>query len=175
MRRMLVLAAAAALALAAAPAAVAKEITSAEVCGSGGCTAVTGEADRMALMSGGAPVASPQAAPYYGVRARMDHGDESATIRYVTVPSRNAVRYDDGAWYEMTLEQAALIKKVAAGQKPFPAAGLIGAAPPPDPKPQPVADADSPLWPEGVIIALIAIAAAAGIVRVSGRYRPASS
>ena len=75
----------------------------------------------------------------------------------------------------MIKEMLALFERVTAGQRPYPAAGLVGAAPAPDPKPAPApaADADSPLWPKGVIIALIALAAAAGIVRRSGHYRPA--
>ena len=54
---------------------------------------------------------------------------------------------------------AALITKTAAGSRTYPAAELVGAA-------RPAARAragggdDSPLWPEGVIIALIAMAAA---------------
>ena len=79
MQRMLFLAAVAALALAAAPAAVAKEITKAEVCGTDGCVSVDDEAGRMALMtSGGSPTDPPHAAPYYEVQRQFatdDHGD----------------------------------------------------------------------------------------------------
>ena len=93
------------------------------------------------------------------------------------VPSKGAARGDDGTWMVMPPEMTAVVKKFAGDKQPFAASDLVGAAPPADPKPQPqpAADADSPLWPEGVVIALVALVAAAGIVRSSGRWRPASS
>jgi len=178
MKRMLVFAAAAALTLAAAPAAAAKEITKAEVCGSGGaCQTVDDEAGRLALAESGAPMAPPPSAPYYQISARFEHGDESATVLFVAVPGRRAVRYSDGNWYAMTAAQSAVIREATSDAKPLPAAGLIGAAPAPDPKPQPAPASDdgSLLWPEGVLLALLALVAAAGIVRFSSRWRPASS
>jgi hypothetical protein len=173
---MLVLAAAAALALAAAPAATAKEITKAQVCGPDACSNVDDEEGRAILTNGGPPRKPPTAAPYYDVRLTVAEGDEDFKWSFAVVPAKHAMRADDGTWMEMPPEMTAFITKVAGDHKPFPASDLIGAAPPPDPKPapQPAGDADSPLWPEGVIIGLIAIAAAAGIVRFSGRYRPAS-
>ena len=73
-------------------------------------------------------------------------------------PRHRAVRYEDGAWYQMTAQQAALIRKSTAGAEPYPAAGLIDAAPAPDPKPAAVAsDGGSLLWPEGVLLALPAL------------------
>jgi 4'-phosphopantetheinyl transferase EntD len=75
---------------------------------------------------------------------------------------------------EMPPEMTAFVTKVAGDHKPFAAGELLGAAPPPDPKPAPAADTDSPLWPAGVLIALAALVAAAAIVRFSGRWRPAS-
>jgi len=56
-------------------------------------------------------------------------------------------------------EMTGIVKQLTLGRKPYPASDLIGAAPPPHPKPV-AADPYSPLWPEGVAIALIAIAAA---------------
>ena len=61
----------------------------------------------------------------------------------------------------MPPDTAALVTKTAAGRKPYPAGDLSAPPAPPDPKPAPAAGgSDSPLWPEGVIIALIAMAAA---------------
>jgi hypothetical protein len=174
MRRMLVLAAAAALALAAAPAAVAKEVTKAQVCGPDACSNVDDQEGRAILTNGGPPRTPPTAAPYYDVRLTVAEGDEEFTWSTAAVPERHALRADDGTWMEMPPEMAALITKVAGDHKPFPASDLIGAAPPADPKPAP-APADSPLWPEGVIIALAALLAAAAIARFSGSWRPASS
>jgi hypothetical protein len=177
MQRTLVLAAIAALALAAAPA-VAKEITKAEVCGAGGCATVDDEAGRAVLMNGGPPRTPPTAAPYYNVRMEMAHGgEEVGAFNFAAVPEQRAFRADDGAWYEMPPEMAALITKVAAGKRAFPAAGLIGAAAAPEPRPQ-AADAGSPLWPEGVLVALVLIGAGVILVRAaraSGRFRAASS
>ena len=173
MRRMPVLAAAAALALAAAPQAVAKEITKAQVCGPDACTTVDDDHAREVLVNGGPPRKPPTAAPYYEVRITMAEGDENHTWSFAAVPAKDALRADDGTWLDMPPEVTAVVKGFAGDQRPFPASELTGAAAPPA-DPQPVADADSPLWPEGVVIALIALAAAAAIVRFSGRYRPAS-
>jgi hypothetical protein len=148
-----------ALLLAVAPAAAAKEITKAEVCGPDGCTAVADVAVAPILGNGGPPRTPPTAAPYYDVRITVDEGDQDFTWSYAAVPARHAMRADDGTWMEMPPDVAALVTKTAAGRKPYPASDLLGAAAPPDPKPEPAA-ADSPLWPEGVIIALIAIGAA---------------
>ena len=179
MRRMLVLAAVAAAVLATAPAAVAKELTKAAVCGPEDCVAVEDESGRTALMSGGgSPMDPPRGAPYYEVRGRIDHGEEHAKITFAVVPSRKAVHYDDGSWYAMPAEMSALVSKITADSKPFPATGLVGWAAPPDPQRQPATpagDDGNPLWPEGAIIALLALAAAAATVRFSSRFRPAGS
>ena len=159
-KRMLVLAAVAALALAAAPAAVAKEIKEAQVCGPDACSSVDDEQGRAVLVNGGPPRTPPAAAPYYDVRVTMQEGDDEAKWSFAVAPERNAMRADDGTWMEMTPEMTALVTKVAGDQKAFPAWQLIGAAPPVDPQPQPAAGTDSPLWPEGVILALLAVAAA---------------
>jgi hypothetical protein len=155
----LVLAAVAALVLAAAPAAAAKEITKAEVCGPDGCATVDDEQGRTILTNGGPPRTPPTAAPYYDLRLTMSEGDQDVKLSAAAVPARHALRGDDGTWMEMPPEMTALIEKVAAGQRPYPAGDLVGAAPPADPKPEP-AGTDSPLWPAGVIVALIAVAAA---------------
>ena len=179
MTRMLVFAAAAALTLAAAPAAAAKEITNAEVCGSGGaCQSVDDEAGRLALAESGPPMSPPPRAPYYEISARFEHGDESATVGFVAVPRHRAVRYSDGNWYEMTAAQAAVIRETTGDAKPLRAAGLIGAAPAPDPKsqPAPASDGGNLLWPEGVLLALALGVAGVFLVRAarsSGRFRPA--
>ena len=183
MQRTLIPAAVAALALAlavaVAPAALAKEITKAEVCGTGGCASVDDEAGRAVLLNGGPPRTPPTAGPYYNVRMEMAHeGEDVGAFTLVAVPDKRAYRADDGAWYEMPSEMTALVTKVTAGYKAFPAAGLIGAAPAPEPRPAAAADSGSPLWPEGVLIALALAVAAVFLVgagRASGRFRPASS
>ncbi len=82
----------------------------------------------------------------------MAEGDENATWSFAAVPARHAMRADDGTWMQMAPDAAALVTKTAAGRKPYPASEMVGWAAAPDPKPAP-ADTDSPLWPEGVLIA----------------------
>ena len=178
MQRTLVLAAVAALTLAAAPAAPAKEITKAEVCGADGCSAAAG-ADRQALANGGPSRTPPTAAPFYTVRFAVDTG-EGRTERWemTAVPERRALRAEDGNWLDMTPDVEAIITKLAAERRPFPASGLMGTAPPPEPRPAPAADTGgSPLWPEGVLIALVLAAGGVVVVRAvrgSRRFGPAS-
>ena len=81
------------------------------------------------------------------------------TWSFAAVPARHAMRADDGTWMQMAPDAAALVTKTAAGRKPYPAGEMVGWAAAPDPKPEP-ASTDSPLWPEGVIVALIALGAA---------------
>ena len=175
MRRMLVLAAAAALTLAAAPSAVAKEVKQAQVCGPDACSTVDDEQARAALAEGGPPRTPSSAGPYYDVRITVTDGKEDHNWSYAAVPSRAAARADDGTWMDMPASVTAIVRKAAAGVKPFPATNMVGWAPSEEPQPAPAADADSPLWPEGVIIAVVALLAAIAIMRLSARFRPASS
>jgi hypothetical protein len=161
MRRMLVLAAVAAAVLATAPAAAAKEVKQAQVCGPNDCATVDDEQSRAILLDGGPPRTPPTAAPYYDVRLTMAEGDEEATWSFAAVPARHAMRADDGTWMDMPAEMSALVTKVAAGREPYPAGELLGWAAPESPAQPAAADSsDSPLWPEGVVIALLAIGAA---------------
>jgi hypothetical protein len=178
MQRTLVLAAVAALALAAAPAAVAKEIKEAQVCGADGCTAVDDSGDREMLVNGGPPRTPPAAAPFYNLRIVVDTGGgHTERFDVAAVPERRALRGMDGTWMEMPPEMATVVAKLAEGHRPLPAAGLIGAAPAPEPRPA-AADTGSPLWPEGLLIALVLAGAAVFLVRAargSRRFGPASS
>jgi len=159
MRRMLVLAVAAAV-LATAPAAAAKEVEQAQVCGPGDCATVDDQQSREILLNGGPPRTPPTAAPYYDVRITMVGGDEEFTTSFAAVPARHAMRADDGTWMQMPAELSALVTKVAAGREPYPADELVGWAAPEPAQPAAAGSSDSPLWPEGVLIALLAIGAA---------------
>jgi hypothetical protein len=173
MQRTLVLAAVAAVTLAAAPAAPAKEITKAQVCGADGCAAAAG-GDRQTLANGGPTRMPPTAAPFYAVRIAVDSGERHTTNwETIAVPERHALRADDGTWLELPPDVEAVITKLSADLRPFPASGLIGAAPPPKPHP---AASDNPLWPEGVLIALAAAIGGVLLVRAATRarrFRPA--
>jgi hypothetical protein len=175
MRRTLIAAAAAALALAAAPAAVAKEIKQVQVCGPDACRTVDDENARMTIVDGGPPRTPPTAAPYWDVRVTMAEGEEEHTWGFAAVPSKEAARADDGTWMAMPREVTTLVKEYSRGIESFPPSELLGWAPPrKEPQPAPVGDADSALWPEGVIIAVLALGGAVAVVRFSGRFRPAS-
>ena len=182
MRRMLVLAAAAALTLAAAPAAVAKEVEQVQVCGPDDCATVGDENARMTIIDGGPPRTPPTEAPYWEVRVTMVMSAEETggaaeehAWSFAAVPSKDAARAEDGTWMQPPREATALVKEYSEGIDPYPASHMVGWAPPKEPAPAPAAsDAGSPLWPEGVLIALGALVAAAVIVRFSGRWRPAS-
>jgi len=152
-----------ALVLALAPAAAAKEIKQAEVCGADGCSSVDDHGSFAILENGGPPRTPPTAAPYYDVRITMREGDSDTTWSFAAVPSRHAMRVDDGTWLEMPPEEVALIKHTATGHKPYPAGDLLGTAP--DPTPQPSSAGGSPLWPEGVIIVAVALGAALAVRR----------
>jgi hypothetical protein len=128
------------------------------VCGPDGCSTVADRATAPVLGNGGPPRTPPTAAPYYDIRLTVDEGDQDFTFGVVAVPARHAMRADDGTWMEMPPDMTALVTKTAAGRKPYPASEMTGWAAP-EPKPEP-ASTDSPLWPEGVIVALIAVAAA---------------
>ena len=177
MQRTLVLAAIAALALAVAPAAVAKEIKQAQMCGADGCSTAD-DGDRAILVNGGPPRTPPTAASFYTLRVEIDTGGgHTDRFEMTAVPERHALRASDGTWLEMPPDVTAVVEKLAAGHRPFPAADLIGAAPAPEPRPA-AADAGSPLWPEAVLIALGLAVAGVFLVRAARgprRFGPASS
>jgi hypothetical protein len=147
-----------ALVLALAPAAAAKEITKAEVCGPDGCSTVSDHGALAVIGNGGPPRTPPTAAPYYDVRITVAEAEQDFTWSYAAVPSRHAQRADDGTWMEMPPDVTALVRKYAAGRRPYPSTEMVGWAAPPVPKP--AAAADSPVWPEGLVIVLVALAGA---------------
>ena len=99
MQRTLLLAAVAALALAAAPAAAAKEITKAEVCGPDGCTNV-GDRAALPILANGGPAA--HAADRRALLRRPRHDGGGRPGRDVELRrrarARHAMRADDGTW-----------------------------------------------------------------------------
>ena len=177
MKRTLGATAVAVAALALAPAALAKEIKQAQVCGSDGCAAVDDSSDREVLVNGGPPRTPPTAAPFYVVRLTVDEGNgHSFRIRNEAVPLQRALRGDDGTWMEMPESMYRLIARKTAHHRAYPASSLVGAAPArPERREAAVAD-DNGLWPEGVVFALVL--AAAGMLglaaaRKMGRFRGA--
>ena len=79
-------------------------------------------------------------APYHEVSATFAADDHRETVG--SSPCRSAGRSaTTTALDAMTAEQTALIDKLTADAKAFPAAGLVGAAEPPAPQPRPRATA----------------------------------
>jgi hypothetical protein len=98
--------------------------------------------------------------------------EEQHTFELQMVPSRNAVRGDDGAWTELpAAAKRALTEVVGDDLKPIPGVGLIGAAPAPDPAPVAAAEPGGLSWLEGLLVVGALIVVAAGFVAL-GRRRP---
>ena len=120
MQRMLVLAAVAALALAAAPAAVAKEITKAEVCGARRLRRrPTTSRSRMTLLGRAARRRTPPtAAPYYEVRIDDGRRATRTPTPGASPPcptARRALRADDGTWMrDAARDGRAIVKQLTA-------------------------------------------------------------
>jgi hypothetical protein len=138
----------------------------------------------MTIVDGGPPRTPPTEAPYWEVRVTMvmsaeETGgtEEEHAWSFAAVPSKDAARGEDGTWMQPPPEATTLVKEYSEGIEPYPASHMVGWAPPHEPQPAPASasDGDSPLWPEGVLVALAALVVAAVIVRFSGRWRPASS
>jgi len=170
-----ILAALAATALVLAPAARAKEIEQAEVCGADGCIEVADEGDRATIVDGGPPRTPPAEAPFYAVRLVIDTGGGHVErLDTFAVPSRHALRGADGTWMVMPKTLATVVERYARRLRPLPASELVGAAP------APVAAApagDGVLWPEGVLVALALLGVGVLVVRRTRgarRWRPAS-
>jgi hypothetical protein len=157
--------------LALAPAAAAKEITEAQVCGSDGCASVDDSAALEILADGGPPRRPPPAAPYYVMRLtiRTGRGHTDRLLSEV-VPMRRALRGDGGTWIVMPEAMYRLIARVTAHHRAFPAKS-VPAAPRPAPR-EPAAAADSPLWPEGIVLALV-LAAVCLLAERAVRFRAA--
>jgi hypothetical protein len=168
MKWTLAAAAVAGAALALAPAAGAKEIKEAQICGADGCTTVNDEGDRALLVSGGPPRTPPTAAPFYAVRITMDEGGEQAgRFEAAAVPRKGALRGGDGTWMQMPAVMARVVERYAAGHRPYPAARLAGAAPAAPPAES--SAGEGVLWPEGALLALALLGAAGVLARRAAR------
>ena len=157
-------------------AASAKEIKEGTVCGASGCVDVTDRELLMALVDGGGISSEPpQAGPFYNVTVVMEAGPERHSIESQMVPSRDALRAGDGTWMALPAAAKLALDEVLAGEdvKPYPASGLIGAAPAPDPAPPAVAAEPGGLsWFQGFLVVGALILAAAGFLAISRGWRP---
>jgi MYXO-CTERM domain-containing protein len=180
--RRLVIAAVAAATLACVPAAAAKEVTSATVCGVDGCTTTQNRAFLQALMNGGGP-ADPPAHPSgaFRVRARIAEPGGGIIGRFTNwwVPRTQLLLAEDGSWTTLSPRAAEAVASAAHGHKPFGpeklGASFAGtsphAGPPPPVKTTPVADDGASVdWWMIVPAAGLALAAAGALLLV--RRRP---
>ena len=174
MRTPAIAAALVAAALVVPAAAAAKEIKEGTVCGASGCETVSDRELLMALIDGGGISSEPpQAAGFYEVEIVMVGEGEQHTFETQMVPSRNALRGDDGTWMELpAAAKSALTEVVGDDLEPFPAVGLIGAAPAPDPAPVAAADPGGLSWFHGALVLGALILLAVGLLVLSGGRRP---
>src|SRR5262245_44305608 len=111
-----------------APAAAAKQVHSAVVCGSGGCVSVSrhdGGSELQALAEGGNIVGPPAyGAPYYRVTVEIRGGDERFRFVNHWVPSLHLIRGEQGTWMEMPTEGRAVLAELTAELKPLAASTL---------------------------------------------------
>jgi hypothetical protein len=151
-----------AVALVAAPAAQAKEITKARVCGVDGCATTRDPAVLQALMNGGPPTVPPSpAGGVISVRATVSEPDGTPVGEFTSwwVPSARMLVAEDGTWMRLSSRSQVAIERLASRFEPFPGS-RIGL--PDEPAPAPVPPADDggvPSWP---LIALLAAAIVAG-------------
>jgi hypothetical protein len=131
-------------ALALAPATgLAKGVGQAEVCGSAGCQAVTGN-DSGALMAAGSSAGPPSGpAPFYTINIRVPDGpDVVRRFTYDYLPSRGLTHARSqaagNAWVKLFPRFRAALDDVVRGIEPRPASELLGV-------PSPASD-DGPSW-----------------------------
>lgn len=110
-------------ALAAAPAAYAKEITKARVCGVDGCVTTRDPAILQGLMNGGPPTVPPNpAGGVISVRATVSAPDGTPAGQFTSwwVPSVRMLVAEDGTWMRLPARPMAVIERLAGRFEPFP-------------------------------------------------------
>src|SRR3954453_21266488 len=110
--------------LVAVPAAAAKQVSRAEICGSGGFATFAGRG-LQPLAEGGDIVGPPaHGAPYFLVRVEIRAGDEHHRFASHWVPSLNLIRGGQGTWMKMPAAGKALLLKLSAQRTPLAASTL---------------------------------------------------
>lgn len=156
-------------ALVSAPAAYAKEITKARVCGLDGCVTTRDPAVLAALMDGGAPQVPPGAAGgVISVRATVGLPDGTSAGQFTSwwVPSVRMLVSEDGTWMGLTPPARAEIARLAARFEPFPGSTIGLPDEPVRPAPARAADGGGT---SRLLIALPIAALAAGALLVLRR------
>jgi hypothetical protein len=162
--------------LAAPPAAAAKGVQDARVCGADGCVTAPLNADTYVLFEGGTPVAAPaRRAPFFELRYRRMTGeshdiDALESVRMIYVPSAGLLRADDGQWLQADRRAAAAMRRALTGTEPFPAAKLgLPGVPQERPAPGSAGTGDGP--PVVPLLALAVLGGGAALAVGSRRRR----
>jgi hypothetical protein len=145
------------------PAASAKEVVGATICGAEECRTISGAEAGHDVMPDSTTAAAPEAAPFLRltVDVRVEEG-EVVAMESVFVPSLGLLG-GEGGWMRPVDGALATLERLARGLEPWPAAELPGAAPAPEPEPAaPPVDRSSPTWVVaalGGVLALLGLAA----------------
>ena len=153
-----------AVALVAAPAAQAKEITKARVCGVDECATTRDPAVLQALMNGGPPTVPPNpAGGVISLRDTIAEPDGTPVGQFTSwwVPSVRMLVAEDGSWMQLSSHSKAAIERVTARFEPFPGS-TIGLPDEPAPAPAAPAAADTGGGTPWALIAILAAALGAG-------------
>jgi hypothetical protein len=124
------------LSLAFASDAVAKEVTSAKVCGPAQCRETRDRADLTLFENGGGPTDPPAGkSPWYSVRMTMKiEGASDEHFTQVFVPRAGLLRGGDATegyvWMALAPTYARRYRELTRGIAPYPAAKLAGTGPP---------------------------------------------
>ena len=114
---------------------VAKEVTSARLCGAGGCVEVRDHKTLQAFHEGGTPVEAPaKGSPWYRATLSVSAGDARDTFDVVVLPSAHLIRSGEKVdgyflWTPIPGDAARAISRAAGTLEPFPASKLAGARP----------------------------------------------
>ena len=121
-------------ALIAVPAAApAKEVTSATVCGAGGCKSSDDKATVAAAVENGGPPTTPprQRAAFYRITVHIK-GDPEA-LRLLVAPPTGRLRGPDGTWFSLPQRAANAWRDIVRGVRPFEGTSTAPPAPAKEP------------------------------------------
>lgn len=117
------------------PAASAKEVEKVEVCGAEGCADVTGKVGESLFFDMTTPGDPPRASAFLRVRFTVGDGsgEHHETFAMLVTADGRHLRSGgpDGApaWFDMTSEQTAALRRAIRGAEPFPASRMPATKP----------------------------------------------
>jgi hypothetical protein len=175
MKRMPVVAVFLTALFAAAPAAHAKGVMAAQVCGANGCNDVTDRSQLDLFLQGGDPTDPPSSTTGW-YRARLTIGaDGSAEDHFtiVVVPDQRRIRGSEGVWMPIGPDAADAYRQAARGLEPFPASKLGLKPVPPVQQVGSTTSSDTGSGDDGIpwVVIVIGTLAALAAVALSPRVR----